>query len=129
MTPSETTNTATATTEKVPSPIKAIRAKCLDCVGGSSPEVKSCKMPGCTLHPYRFGRKPTASADEAPPQLWPLTPLKAIRAKCLDCCCAQPEEVRLCPAEGCPVHPFRAGKNPNRARKGGPGRRFVTADK
>lgn len=26
-----------------------------------------------------------------------LTPIKAIRAKCLDCCCQQQIEVRLCP--------------------------------
>ena len=26
-----------------------------------------------------------------------LTPMKAIRAKCLDCSCYQPKEVRLCP--------------------------------
>lgn len=43
-----------------------------------------------------------------------LTPMKAIRAKCLDCCCWQQQEVRLCPATGCPLHPYRMGKNPNR---------------
>lgn len=25
-------------------------------------------------------------------------------------------EVKLCPAEGCPLHPFRTGKNPYRAK-------------
>lgn len=43
-----------------------------------------------------------------------LTPMKAIRAKCLDCCCWQQQEVRLCPATYCPLHPYRMGKNPNR---------------
>ena len=44
------------------------------------------------------------------------TPIKAIRAKCLDCCCDQREEVKLCPAKDCPLWPYRMGKNPNRKR-------------
>ena len=39
-----------------------------------------------------------------------LTPLKAARLKCLDCCLEQAQEVRLCLAEVCPFHPFRFGK-------------------
>jgi len=42
-----------------------------------------------------------------------MTPIQAIRAKCLDCCCDQANEVKLCPATRCPLHPFRLGKNPN----------------
>lgn len=41
------------------------------------------------------------------------TPLKSIRAKCLDCCCENQQEVALCPAEDCPLWSFRFGKNPN----------------
>lgn len=37
------------------------------------------------------------------------SPLKAIRAKCLDCCCGQTKEVRLCPLKACPLWPFRSG--------------------
>lgn len=44
------------------------------------------------------------------------SPIKAIRAKCLDCCCDQREEVKLCPAKDCPLWQFRLGKNPNRSR-------------
>lgn len=44
-----------------------------------------------------------------------LTPMKAIRAKCLDCCCGQPSEVRKCPATDCPLFRYRFGKNPSRA--------------
>lgn len=40
------------------------------------------------------------------------TPLKAIRAKCLDCCCGSSHEVKLCPSEECNLYPFRFGKNP-----------------
>ena len=43
-----------------------------------------------------------------------VSPLKAIRAKCLDCCCDQRDEVKLCPATKCPLWEFRLGKNPNR---------------
>lgn len=43
-----------------------------------------------------------------------LTPIKAIRAKCLDCCCGSMKEVELCPCPGCSLRPFRFGKNPYR---------------
>lgn len=46
-----------------------------------------------------------------------MNPVKAIRAKCLDCCCGQPNEVRLCTIERCPLHPFRFGTNPYRAKR------------
>ena len=41
-----------------------------------------------------------------------LTPLKAIRAKCVDCCCGNKAEVRRCPAEKCNLHPYRMGHRP-----------------
>lgn len=40
------------------------------------------------------------------------TPIKAIRAKCLDCMCGSANEGRLCPATDCSLYPFRFGKNP-----------------
>ena len=43
-----------------------------------------------------------------------LTPLKSIRAKCLDCSVNQPKEVRECQIEDCPLWVYRFGKNPNR---------------
>ena len=42
-----------------------------------------------------------------------MTPMQAIRAKCLDCCCGSASEVKLCTAEDCPLYRFRLGKNPN----------------
>jgi hypothetical protein len=42
----------------------------------------------------------------------PMSLLRAIRAKCLDCSCYQIGEVRLCEAVKCPLWPFRAGKHP-----------------
>lgn len=43
-----------------------------------------------------------------------MTPIKAIRAKCLDCCCNMANEVKLCPITECSLYPYRMGKNPNR---------------
>ena len=43
--------------------------------------------------------------------------LSAIRAKCLDCCCAQQSEVRKCTATGCALWPFRMGQNPWREKR------------
>ena len=48
-----------------------------------------------------------------------LTPIKAIRAKCLDCSNRQRKEVRDCLIPECPIFPFRMGKNPNRKGIGG----------
>jgi len=42
----------------------------------------------------------------------PLRPLKAMRAKCLDCCAGSSNEVKLCPLEECPLYPYRFGKRP-----------------
>lgn len=44
-------------------------------------------------------------------------PVKAIRAKCLDCCCGSSNEVELCTCTGCALYPFRRGKNPYRAKR------------
>lgn len=43
---------------------------------------------------------------------------RAIRAKCLDCCCGQESEVRRCTATRCALWPFRMGVNPFSNRKG-----------
>jgi hypothetical protein len=42
----------------------------------------------------------------------PMSPLQAIRARCLDCCGYQEKEVALCPAVECPSWPFRIGTDP-----------------
>jgi hypothetical protein len=38
--------------------LSALRAKCLDCAGGSKREVSKCGAYTCRLHPFRFGRDP-----------------------------------------------------------------------
>jgi hypothetical protein len=44
-------------------------------------------------------------------------PVKAIREKCLDCCCGSTIEVKECTVEACPIYPFRLGKNPFRQKR------------
>lgn len=46
-----------------------------------------------------------------------MTPMQAIRAKCLDCMCGNRAEVKLCVCHDCPLFDFRLGKNPNIKRK------------
>ena len=41
-----------------PTPVlRAIRAKCLDCSGGSHAEVAECLVKKCALYPFRLGAK------------------------------------------------------------------------
>lgn len=40
------------------------------------------------------------------------TPMKAIRLKCLDCCCGQVQEIRECTITGCALWPYRMGRRP-----------------
>jgi hypothetical protein len=42
----------------------------------------------------------------------PMSPQRAIRAHCLDCCGGSPDEVRKCTALTCPSWPFRMGSSP-----------------
>lgn len=46
-----------------------------------------------------------------------MTALRAIRLKCLDCCCGSANEVSLCPCQDCSLHSFRLGHNPNYQKK------------
>ncbi len=41
-----------------------------------------------------------------------LTPMKAIREKCLDCCSRQTKEVRNCVITSCPLWSYRTGHRP-----------------
>ncbi len=41
-----------------------------------------------------------------------LTPMKAIRQKCLECSCGQIKEVRLCPIKTCALYEYRMGHRP-----------------
>ena len=41
-----------------------------------------------------------------------LTPISAIREKCLECSCWSFDDVRECPAKDCALFPYRLGKRP-----------------
>ncbi len=41
-----------------------------------------------------------------------ITPIKAIRKKCLDCCCGQKTEIRDCVIKNCALYPYRMGHRP-----------------
>ena len=43
-----------------------------------------------------------------------LTRSQAIRAKCINCCCGQRNEVRLCHITDCPLWIYRMGKEVER---------------
>jgi hypothetical protein len=50
------------------SPIKAIRAKCIECSGGSMAEARLCQITHCALWAFRMGHNPfhgRASVSEA----------------------------------------------------------------
>lgn len=44
--------------DRVKNPKTAIRAKCVECSGGSLKEVAECKIVKCALHPFRMGQNP-----------------------------------------------------------------------
>ena len=41
-----------------------------------------------------------------------LTPMKAIRQKCLECSSGSAKEVRECPVRACALYAYRSGKKP-----------------
>ncbi|MCW5605995.1 MAG: hypothetical protein KIT18_15750 [Burkholderiales bacterium] len=44
-----------------------------------------------------------------------MSPLAALRLRCIDCCAGSPTEVRRCVSTSCPAWPFRMGKSPWRS--------------
>jgi hypothetical protein len=48
----------------------------------------------------------------------PESPIKAIRAKCIDCCVGRMDEVRKCVSTSCALWPYRMGRNPFHAKAG-----------
>lgn len=91
----------------------AIRAKCLDCSGGSPADVRRCSFKNCPLYPYRITQE-AGRGQKA----------KAIKEFCLACCNGQAAERTQCPAAGCPLHIYRRGKpqkSPDKPEKGAQG--------
>ena len=44
------------------------------------------------------------------------TPVKAIRAKCLECCCEDTKAVKECDITSCAIWEYRMGKRPKREK-------------
>lgn len=44
--------------DKHRSPLRCIRAHCIECSGGSKAEVKYCTFTDCALYNFRFGKTP-----------------------------------------------------------------------
>lgn len=47
-----------------------------------------------------------------------MTPIKAIRANCIECMCGNVAEVRRCPLTRCPLWPYRMGHRPKKDEGG-----------
>lgn len=45
-------------------PIKAIRAKCIDCTNGQNVEIRECPIKKCPLWEYRMGHRPKETDNE-----------------------------------------------------------------
>ena len=45
-------------------PMRAIRAKCIECCAGQIPEVRKCEIKNCALWPYRMGHRPKKDNTE-----------------------------------------------------------------
>ena len=57
--------------EETKTPIKAIRAKCVDCSGGISAVIRKCQVFDCPLWQYRMGQRPETLARKRPELLDP----------------------------------------------------------
>jgi len=91
---------------KSPSPVRAIRLRCLDC-SDTRADVRDCEAVDCPLHPFRMSHRPKGTS-----------PLKSIRAYCLWCCEGSAHEVSVCQPTDCVLRRFRFGKNPAKAGQG-----------
>jgi len=69
---------------------------------------------------YLVGRLPRKiETDDLRALGHPERSIKAIRAKCIDCCGDSLAEARRCIATGCPLWPMRMGTNPFYGKGGG----------
>jgi len=62
-----------------------------------------------------FYKEIAETVKEGQPHIY--RPLKAMRRKCLDCCCGSSKEVELCPVESCALFPYRRGRHPTMRKR------------
>ncbi|MFW6162805.1 MAG: hypothetical protein ACODAJ_08525 [Planctomycetota bacterium] len=91
--------------------LRVLRERCKVCVGGPQRATR-CDEKDCPLWDHRTGHRPKGRKARR-------TPLRALRAYCLECCCGSAKEVRLCPATGCPLWPWRMGRATGESRPAG----------
>jgi len=103
--------------DKSLTPAKAIRKRCLHCVGGERAEVERCtaRTPqgpcdpsGCWLWPYRMGRGVDRSRSPKGKRL--PTRAQAIRRECLNCMGDNRYFVKTCESYHCHLWPYRLGR-------------------
>jgi hypothetical protein len=85
--------------ERTTTPLKSIRARCLDCRGHEVKAVRECDIDDCHLYRLRMGKGSRST-------------LKIIRAYCIDCCAGQRAEVKQCTTKKCSLWPYRSGRRP-----------------
>ena len=82
-------------------PLKAVRAKCLDCTGGSAHEVKLCPSYHCPLWSYRLGKRPTAALyTDKPPRYGPSEAAEGSDEPAVEPAGHAAESRRACASEG-----------------------------
>lgn len=79
---------------------KAIRERCLNCVGWVVRKVRNCDFQWCEIHSFRMGVGKQDADERA----------GAVKKYCLQCCNNQSAEVRLCPCTDCSLYPYRQSK-------------------
>jgi len=82
-------------------PIRSIRAKCLDCSGGDMVAVRNCQSATCSLHAFRMGKSGR-------------TTLIYIRSYCLWCCLESRALVKACASASCALWQYRFGTRPKK---------------
>jgi hypothetical protein len=60
-----------ASRRRIRSPLTAVRAFCVECMGGYLQLIPSCPSQRCPLHPYRMGKNPTAKKRGKPFEVSP----------------------------------------------------------
>jgi len=75
--------------------------------GADAADHTSCGPEADEIDPIRMGRAKLRKMGFAP-----MSPLKALRKHCLECCGNSAKEVALCCSSTCEQWPFRLGRNP-----------------
>lgn len=107
------------------SPLKRIRAFCLECMGGNRRLVRDCPDLSCHFHSYRFGRHAGDAPDglDGPPtmpdgEVRRVRIVQIIRRHCLACVHNDRKAVRECTGKKvCVLWPCRFGVSPKTVEK------------